>query len=229
MEAEGGPPRTPAKRILPDGGANNNALRANASGEASTTAAAPAHAGDAATAAVSAAVGVPVKPRDAGKAERLALGVQSCPEKPSHSWLPVEEEEEEDCCCICLDTFDEDCNPAKVTKCGHQYHLQCLMAWRQRSDCCPMCFRTLQLEDAESQALLDSIGESIDRSIDRALLPASLRPASLSVSLSLSRAPKLTTFLSFPLSSLASRFRLGAPAAPEERAAADHHGAPHWK
>lgn len=53
----------------------------------------------------------------------------SCPEAGKR-WLP-EEEEEEDCCCVCLETFTED-NPAKATKCGHQYHLQCIMQWYQR-------------------------------------------------------------------------------------------------
>ena len=32
-------------------------------------------------------------------------------------------DEDEDCCCVCLETFTDD-NPAKKTKCGHQYHLQ---------------------------------------------------------------------------------------------------------
>mmetsp|Transcript_5154 Transcript_5154/g.12467 ORF Transcript_5154/g.12467 Transcript_5154/m.12467 type:complete len:264 (+) Transcript_5154:98-889(+) len=197
LEAEG-PPRTPAKRI-PHAG--DHALRADASGEATTTAAA-APAGDSdAPAAVSAAVGVPVmKPVDAAgtKAERLALGVQSCPEKASHSWLPVEEEEEEDCCCICLDTFDEDSNPAKVTKCGHKYHIQCLMAWRQRSDSCPMCFRTLELQDEEAQALLDSIGSSTQQYLRRDQRPVVMAHRTGSVPIPRTRAMSVPAVLQQP-------------------------------
>lgn len=36
--------------------------------------------------------------------------------------------------------------------CRHQYHLQCIMQWAQRSRECPMCFRALQLQVCSSSA-----------------------------------------------------------------------------
>mmetsp|Transcript_8916 Transcript_8916/g.30673 ORF Transcript_8916/g.30673 Transcript_8916/m.30673 type:complete len:89 (+) Transcript_8916:265-531(+) len=67
--------------------------------------------------------------RAPASAEDVLNVVQSCPE-PTGRWVPAkreveveEDDEDEDCCCVCLETFTDD-NPAKKTKCGHQYHLQ---------------------------------------------------------------------------------------------------------
>jgi hypothetical protein len=56
-----------------------------------------------------------------------------------------EVESEEDVCSICLDGWSKD-DPGHKTSCGHQYHLQCIMQWAQRSRECPLCFRALALE-----------------------------------------------------------------------------------
>lgn len=60
---------------------------------------------------------------------------------------------DEDSCSICLDSFTAD-EPCALTICSHQYHLQCILEWAQRSQECPMCFRVLQLQDRDSQELL---------------------------------------------------------------------------
>lgn len=62
-------------------------------------------------------------------------------------------EEEENVCSICLDEFtDED--PSAETRCGHGYHLQCIMQWAQRSRECPLCFEELGLTDDDLHSLL---------------------------------------------------------------------------
>ncbi|KAG9156050.1 hypothetical protein Leryth_012118 [Lithospermum erythrorhizon] len=62
----------------------------------------------------------------------------------------------DDCCSICLEEFDES-DPATVTGCKHEYHLQCILEWCQRSSQCPMCLQSISLKDPNSQELLDSI------------------------------------------------------------------------
>lgn len=62
-------------------------------------------------------------------------------------------EEEENVCSICLDEFtDED--PSSETRCGHGYHLQCIMQWAQRSRECPLCFEHIALVDEDLNSLL---------------------------------------------------------------------------
>jgi len=39
---------------------------------------------------------------------------------------------------ICLEAFG-DSDPATVTSCKHELHLQCILEWCQRSFQCPMC------------------------------------------------------------------------------------------
>ena len=43
-------------------------------------------------------------------------------------------------------------SPSKTHR--HVYHLQCIMQWAQRSHECPMCFKNLELEDEDMNALL---------------------------------------------------------------------------
>ena len=47
-------------------------------------------------------------------------------------------EEEPDVCCICLEEYSVD-NPMFRGECMHHFHLACLMEWKQRSNCCPIC------------------------------------------------------------------------------------------
>ncbi|CAF2149350.1 unnamed protein product [Brassica rapa subsp. narinosa] len=41
-------------------------------------------------------------------------------------------------CPICLEEYDFD-NPKLLTKCGHDFHLACILEWMERSEACPVC------------------------------------------------------------------------------------------
>ncbi|KAJ8620696.1 hypothetical protein MRB53_029225 [Persea americana] len=62
----------------------------------------------------------------------------------------------DDGCSICLEQFSAD-DPATVTNCKHEYHLQCILDWSQRSKECPICWQLLALKDPESQQLLAAV------------------------------------------------------------------------
>ncbi|KAA8527565.1 hypothetical protein F0562_034720 [Nyssa sinensis] len=62
----------------------------------------------------------------------------------------------EDACSICLEPFNID-DPATVTNCKHEYHLQCIVEWSQRSKECPICWQLLVLKDSASQELLAAV------------------------------------------------------------------------
>ncbi|KAL4578560.1 hypothetical protein LXL04_014684 [Taraxacum kok-saghyz] len=68
----------------------------------------------------------------------------------------------DDACSICLEAFSEN-DPPTVTGCKHEFHLQCILEWCQRSSQCPMCWQSISLKDATSQELLDAIEQ--ERSI----------------------------------------------------------------
>ncbi|KAL3536000.1 hypothetical protein ACH5RR_004461 [Cinchona calisaya] len=62
----------------------------------------------------------------------------------------------DDSCSICLEAFCES-DPSTVTTCKHEFHLQCILEWCQRSSNCPMCWQTISLKDPASQELLDAV------------------------------------------------------------------------
>jgi E3 ubiquitin-protein ligase RHF len=62
----------------------------------------------------------------------------------------------DDACSICLESFSDD-DPATVTNCKHEYHLQCILEWSQRSKECPMCWQPLSLKDPDNQDLLAAV------------------------------------------------------------------------
>ncbi|PSS14547.1 E3 ubiquitin-protein like [Actinidia chinensis var. chinensis] len=62
----------------------------------------------------------------------------------------------DDTCSICLEAFCES-DPSTVTGCKHEFHLQCILEWCQRSSQCPMCWQSISLKDPSSQELLDAI------------------------------------------------------------------------
>ncbi|KAJ0724631.1 putative transcription factor C2H2 family [Helianthus annuus] len=64
---------------------------------------------------------------------------------------------EEDVCSICLDSFDSRDNPSTVTTCKHEFHLQCILEWSQRSKECPICWQVIVLKDPSSQELLSMV------------------------------------------------------------------------
>ncbi|GER44823.1 RING finger protein [Striga asiatica] len=78
----------------------------------------------------------------------------------------------DDSCSICLEDFS-DSNPSTVTSCKHEFHLQCMLEWCQRSSNCPMCWQTLKLKDPTSQELLDAMER--ERSLRSAPPPRSTR------------------------------------------------------
>uniref|UniRef100_A0A2P2LQA9 RING-type E3 ubiquitin transferase n=1 Tax=Rhizophora mucronata TaxID=61149 RepID=A0A2P2LQA9_RHIMU len=62
----------------------------------------------------------------------------------------------DDACSICLESFCES-DPSSMTSCKHEFHLQCILEWCQRSSQCPMCWQSLSLKDPESQELLEAV------------------------------------------------------------------------
>ncbi|XP_010535744.1 PREDICTED: E3 ubiquitin-protein ligase RHF2A isoform X2 [Tarenaya hassleriana] len=62
----------------------------------------------------------------------------------------------DDACSICLEVFC-DSDPSTVTTCKHEYHLQCILEWCQRSAQCPMCWQPISLKDPTSQELLEAV------------------------------------------------------------------------
>ncbi|XP_050228367.1 E3 ubiquitin-protein ligase RHF2A [Mercurialis annua] len=62
----------------------------------------------------------------------------------------------DDACSICLEDFCES-DPSTVTNCKHEYHLQCILEWCQRSSDCPMCLQTISLKDPSSQELFEAV------------------------------------------------------------------------
>ncbi|XP_056161567.1 E3 ubiquitin-protein ligase RHF1A-like [Syzygium oleosum] len=69
---------------------------------------------------------------------------------------------EEDGCSICLECFTSQ-DPATVTTCNHEYHLQCILEWSQRSKECPICWQLLSLKDPGSQELLSAVEQERKR------------------------------------------------------------------
>ncbi|XWS73797.1 hypothetical protein CRYUN_Cryun02cG0160000 [Craigia yunnanensis] len=62
----------------------------------------------------------------------------------------------DDACSICLEAFCEG-DPSTVTSCKHEFHLQCILEWCQRSSQCPMCWQPISLKDPISQELLEAV------------------------------------------------------------------------
>ncbi|KAF3966197.1 hypothetical protein CMV_009677 [Castanea mollissima] len=62
----------------------------------------------------------------------------------------------DDACSICLEDFSES-DPSTVTTCKHEFHLQCILEWCQRSSQCPMCWQPISLKDSTSQELLEAV------------------------------------------------------------------------
>ncbi|XP_019199548.1 PREDICTED: E3 ubiquitin-protein ligase RHF2A-like [Ipomoea nil] len=62
----------------------------------------------------------------------------------------------DDACSICLEAFPDN-DPSSVTVCKHEFHLQCILEWGQRSSQCPMCWQSLSLKDPNSQELFDAV------------------------------------------------------------------------
>lgn len=64
----------------------------------------------------------------------------------------------DDACSICLEAFT-DSDPSTVTCCKHEFHLQCILEWCQRSSQCPMCWQPISLKDPTSQELFEAVAQ----------------------------------------------------------------------
>ncbi|XP_020261422.1 probable E3 ubiquitin-protein ligase RHB1A isoform X2 [Asparagus officinalis] len=53
--------------------------------------------------------------------------------------------EEEDVCPTCLEEYDSE-NPRIITKCGHHFHLSCILEWMERSDTCAICDKIMMFD-----------------------------------------------------------------------------------
>ncbi|KAL2345327.1 hypothetical protein Fmac_006612 [Flemingia macrophylla] len=78
----------------------------------------------------------------------------------------------DDACSICLEEFSIG-DPSTVTTCKHEFHLQCILEWCQRSSQCPMCWQQISLKDPSSQELLEAVEQ------ERSLSVATSRNASI--------------------------------------------------
>ena len=52
--------------------------------------------------------------------------------------IAFEEDDDVATCCICLERYEHH-NPASHMRCGHHFHVPCLLGWQQRSMQCPLC------------------------------------------------------------------------------------------
>ncbi|KAJ1698346.1 hypothetical protein LUZ63_006858 [Rhynchospora breviuscula] len=81
----------------------------------------------------------------------------------------------EDGCSICLEPFS-DSDPSTVTSCNHDFHLQCILEWCQRSSHCPMCWQPICLKDPTSQTLLEAVKSERNMTGNRFSEPVNLHP-----------------------------------------------------
>ena len=59
------------------------------------------------------------------------------------------DDDPEGCCPTCLEPFDAAAEPPVFTRCGHRFHLQCLYAWLERKQTCPLCDSAIDIEGEE--------------------------------------------------------------------------------
>ncbi|GER41828.1 RING finger protein [Striga asiatica] len=79
----------------------------------------------------------------------------------------------DDACSICLEAFC-DRDPSTVTLCKHEFHLQCILEWCQRSSNCPMCWQSISLKDPDRNFLIyasQELLEAVERERDIRLTP----------------------------------------------------------
>lgn len=54
--------------------------------------------------------------------------------------------DDDDFCPTCLEVYTDD-NPKIFTRCGHSFHMQCIYAWLERKNTCPLCESPMDLQD----------------------------------------------------------------------------------
>ncbi|XP_077223270.1 uncharacterized protein LOC143856902 [Tasmannia lanceolata] len=50
----------------------------------------------------------------------------------------VQPKNKEDVCCTCLEEYTKE-KPGVIATCGHHFHAECFIAWRKKSETCPIC------------------------------------------------------------------------------------------
>ncbi|CAH2079265.1 unnamed protein product [Thlaspi arvense] len=81
--------------------------------------------------------------------------IASSSSAPSSAFV-ASDDDTDDACSICLEPFTPQ-DPSTVTSCKHEYHLQCIIEWSQRSKECPICWQLFVLKDPASQELLSAV------------------------------------------------------------------------
>ncbi|KAE8698297.1 P-loop containing nucleoside triphosphate hydrolases superfamily protein isoform 1 [Hibiscus syriacus] len=88
----------------------------------------------------------------------LTADSSSSPIPPSSFFDEAVDDGVEFGCCICLEPFTVH-DPTTVTSCRHEYHLQCILEWSQRSKECPICWQSFVLKDpARNHQLINEFG-----------------------------------------------------------------------
>ncbi|KAG5079824.1 hypothetical protein JHK86_003889 [Glycine max] len=52
-----------------------------------------------------------------------------------------------DACPTCFEGYTEQ-NPMIITKCGHHFHLSCILEWQERRETCPICRKVVEFYEA---------------------------------------------------------------------------------
>ncbi|RZC24610.1 E3 ubiquitin-protein ligase [Glycine soja] len=50
-----------------------------------------------------------------------------------------------DACPTCFEGYTEQ-NPMIITKCGHHFHLSCILEWQERRETCPICRKVRNIQ-----------------------------------------------------------------------------------
>ncbi|KAK3126425.1 hypothetical protein QOZ80_7AG0556410 [Eleusine coracana subsp. coracana] len=93
---------------------------------------------------------------DGGMIEKTQMEQLSSPSVAFVDDRGVQDASDDDACSICLEAFS-DSDPSAVTNCKHEFHIQCVLEWCQRSSQCPMCWQAISMKDPRSQELIEAI------------------------------------------------------------------------
>ena len=65
-----------------------------------------------------------------------------------HLFGDSDDDDDVEICPTCLERYSDD-NPRVRTRCGHSFHAQCVFAWLERSEVCPMCEAIVDFDDGD--------------------------------------------------------------------------------
>lgn len=70
--------------------------------------------------------------------------------------IPYPHDDDTEQCSVCMRLFNN--KSVRVLTCEHVFHAECIDEWIQRSETCPLCRSTIELEDTPpSQLLMDTL------------------------------------------------------------------------